>query len=82
LSAHLHHFSRLEIGGAIVRDPEIIVADVRLSDADLVLGIDFLDLGGSGSPMDRSRSSCRAGLSNLQETTAVLGSPPCTTAAL
>ena len=42
LSAHLHHFSRLEIGGAIVRDPEVIVADVRLSDADLVLGIDFL----------------------------------------
>jgi clan AA aspartic protease (TIGR02281 family) len=42
LSAHLHRFSQLEIGGAIVRNPEVIVADVRLSDADLVLGIDFL----------------------------------------
>ena len=42
LSAHLHRFSKLEIGGEIVRNPEVIVADVRLSDADLVLGIDFL----------------------------------------
>ena len=42
LSAHLHRFSQLEIGGAIVRNPEVVVADVRLSDADLVLGIDFL----------------------------------------
>jgi hypothetical protein len=32
----------LEIRGAIVRDPEVIVADVTLSDADLMLGIDFL----------------------------------------
>jgi hypothetical protein len=32
----------LEVGGAIVRDPEVIVADMRLSDADLGLGIDFL----------------------------------------
>ena len=42
LSAHLHRFSQLEIGGEILRNPEVIVADVRLSDADLVLGIDFL----------------------------------------
>jgi predicted aspartyl protease len=42
LSAHLHRFSQLEIGGAIVRNPAVIVADVRLSDADLVLGVDFL----------------------------------------
>jgi predicted aspartyl protease len=42
LSAHLHRFSRLQIGGEIVRNPEVVVADVRLSDADLVLGIDFL----------------------------------------
>jgi clan AA aspartic protease (TIGR02281 family) len=42
LSAHLHRFSQLQIGGAVVHNPEVIVADVRLSDADLVLGIDFL----------------------------------------
>jgi clan AA aspartic protease (TIGR02281 family) len=42
MSAHLHRFSQLEIGGEFVRNPEIMVADVRLSDADLVLGIDFL----------------------------------------
>jgi predicted aspartyl protease len=42
LRSHAHRFSRLEIGGEIVRNPEVIVADVKLSDADLVLGIDFL----------------------------------------
>jgi hypothetical protein len=26
----------------VVRDPEIIVTDLKLSDADLVLGVDFL----------------------------------------
>jgi predicted aspartyl protease len=42
LNAHIHGFSRLEAGGEVIRNPEIIVTDVRLSDADLVLGIDFL----------------------------------------
>jgi len=42
LSSHAHRFSSLEIVGEIVRNPEIVVADVKLSDADLVLGIDFL----------------------------------------
>jgi predicted aspartyl protease len=42
LSAHVHRFSRLEVGGEIVRDPELVVTDVKLSDADLVLGIDFV----------------------------------------
>jgi predicted aspartyl protease len=42
LSAHVHRFSRLEIGTEVIRNPEIIVTDVRLSDADLVLGIDFV----------------------------------------
>ena len=42
LSSHAHRFSILEIGGEIVRNPELVVADVRLSDADLILGIDFL----------------------------------------
>jgi predicted aspartyl protease len=42
LSAHVHRFSQLAIGTEVIRNPEIIVTDVRLSDADLVLGIDFL----------------------------------------
>jgi predicted aspartyl protease len=42
LAARVHRFSRLEIGPEIIRNPEIIVTDVRLSDADLVLGIDLI----------------------------------------
>jgi len=42
LSAHVHRFSQLAIGAETIRNPEIVVTDVRLSDADLVLGVDFL----------------------------------------
>jgi predicted aspartyl protease len=42
LSAHVHRFSQLELAGEVVRSPELIVTDMDLSDADLVLGIDFL----------------------------------------
>src|SRR5262249_9663429 len=43
LNGRIHRFSRLEVGGDIfIRNPEIDVADIRLSEADLVLGIDFL----------------------------------------
>ena len=42
LSARVHRFSRLEIGGEVIRNPEFVVTDVRLGDADLLLGIDFL----------------------------------------
>jgi predicted aspartyl protease len=42
LNSHMHRFSGMEIGGEIVRNPVLIVADVTLRDADLVLGIDFL----------------------------------------
>jgi predicted aspartyl protease len=42
LSAHLHRFSQLAVGTEIIRNLEIVVTDVRLNDADLVLGIDFL----------------------------------------
>jgi predicted aspartyl protease len=42
LNSHLHRFSHMEIGGEVVRNPELIVADVNLKDGDLVLGIDFL----------------------------------------
>ena len=42
LAAHVHRFAQLEIAAETIRNPEIIVTDVMLSDADLVLGIDFL----------------------------------------
>ena len=42
LSGRVHRFARLEIGGEAIRNPEIIVADLNLSDADLVLGIDIV----------------------------------------
>jgi len=42
LSAHVHRFSQLAVGTEIIRNLEIVVTDVRLNDADLVLGIDFL----------------------------------------
>ena len=42
LTSRVHRFSRLELGGEMVRNPEIVVADFKLSDADLVLGMDFL----------------------------------------
>jgi predicted aspartyl protease len=42
ISSRVHRFSRLEVGSEVVRNPEIVVADFKLSDADLVLGMDFL----------------------------------------
>lgn len=42
LSGRVHRFARLEIGGEVLRNPEIIIADLKLSDADLVLGIDIV----------------------------------------
>jgi hypothetical protein len=42
LAARVHRFSQLEIGVETIPNPEIVVTDVMLSDADLVLGIDFL----------------------------------------
>jgi predicted aspartyl protease len=42
LNSRVHRFARLEFGAEIVRNPEIVVADFKLSDADLVLGMDFL----------------------------------------
>jgi clan AA aspartic protease (TIGR02281 family) len=42
LSAHVHRFTQLVIGTEVIRNIEIAVTDVRLSDADLVLGVDFL----------------------------------------
>jgi predicted aspartyl protease len=42
LNSHIHRFSRLEVGREIVRDPELVVADLKLRDADIVLGVDFL----------------------------------------
>jgi len=42
VTAHIHRFSQLEVGGDATRDPEIAVATLNLRDADLVLGFDFV----------------------------------------
>ena len=42
MSGRVHRFSQLDVAGEPVRNPEIVVADVTLRDADLVLGIDFV----------------------------------------
>jgi predicted aspartyl protease len=42
LGAHAHRFSQLQIGPELIRNPELVVTDIRLDDADIVLGIDFL----------------------------------------
>jgi clan AA aspartic protease (TIGR02281 family) len=42
LSGHVHRFSQLDVGGEAARNPEIVVADLNLRDADLLLGIDFV----------------------------------------
>jgi predicted aspartyl protease len=42
LRAHAHRFFRLEVDGEVIRNAEIDVTEISLSEADLVLGIDFL----------------------------------------
>ena len=42
LSARLHRFAKLNVGPLVIANPEILVADVKVSEADMVLGIDFL----------------------------------------
>ena len=42
VKSRAHRFGRLEIGGETIRDRVIVVTNLRLQDADLVLGIDFL----------------------------------------
>jgi hypothetical protein len=42
LSSRVHRFSRLEIGAEVIHNPELVVTDIDLNDADLVLGVDFL----------------------------------------
>jgi predicted aspartyl protease len=42
LTSRVHRFAKLEVGTVVVRNPEIIVTDLKLADADLVLGVDFL----------------------------------------
>ena len=42
VASHIHRFGMLDLGGVIVRSPDIVVADIRSADADIVLGMDFL----------------------------------------
>jgi len=41
-SSRIHRFDELQLGDFVVRNPEIAVADIKLSEADLVLGVDLL----------------------------------------
>jgi predicted aspartyl protease len=42
LPSRIHQFDRLELGTAVLRNPQIVVADLKLKEADLVLGVDLL----------------------------------------
>jgi hypothetical protein len=42
LPARIHRFTKLEFGDLALRNPEIVVADPKLREADLVLGVDLL----------------------------------------
>lgn len=42
LPARIHRFAKLELGSIVLRNPEIVVADINLREADLVLGVDLL----------------------------------------
>jgi predicted aspartyl protease len=42
LSSRIHRFDKLELGNVVVSDPQIVVADLSLREADLVLGVDLL----------------------------------------
>ena len=64
LSSHLHQFSQLEIGDEVVRHPEFVVTDIKLSDADLVLGINFLITRRVWFSTDQSRYFYRTGTSS------------------
>lgn len=44
VNSRAHRFAQLEIGGETLRDRVIAVTNLKLQDADLVLGIDFLRL--------------------------------------
>jgi predicted aspartyl protease len=44
VKSRAHRFGRLQIGGETLSDRVIVVTNLRLQDADLVLGIDFLRL--------------------------------------
>jgi predicted aspartyl protease len=43
LNSHVHRFPQLTVGVEVVRNPEIVVTDIKLRDADIVLGVDFLN---------------------------------------
>ena len=42
LRSRIHQFRQLQVGRQIIPHPQLVVSDVRLQDAELVLGIDLL----------------------------------------
>jgi predicted aspartyl protease len=42
VTGHLHRFSRLAIGAEVIRDPEVVVSNLQLADADMIIGMDII----------------------------------------
>jgi predicted aspartyl protease len=56
VKSRTHRFARLQVGGETLRDRAIIVTNLRLQDADLILGVDSCSSAGCGCPTARVRS--------------------------
>ena len=42
LKSHIHQFQQLQVGAEVIPHPQLVVSDVKLQDAAIVLGADFL----------------------------------------
>jgi hypothetical protein len=42
VTGHLHRFSKLAIGAEVIRDPEVVVSNLQLADADMIIGMDII----------------------------------------
>jgi predicted aspartyl protease len=42
LNSHIHQFQQLQVGAEVIPRPQLVVSDVKLQDAAVVLGVDFL----------------------------------------
>jgi len=43
LTSRVHQFTRLQVGTEVIRNPQILVTDLSLNEADIVLGVDILN---------------------------------------
>lgn len=42
ISSRLHRFAKMELGNLVLRNPEIVVTNLNIREADMVLGVDLL----------------------------------------